>query len=521
MKHFRKDRVMHNRAIKPVHCIKTIISQVSVKQTPLIPQINKSRFANCKIKISICNAIVGILSLVCATQIFADLSTLSKNDPYPMFRALDPHDFLYTHKKLSLKDPEFADLKYDHVGIGISPFAQNAFHATNYRGNHSIGNIPVEIGDITGRWGMVGLLFGPAPQGQSFPPILINAMNILYPGMTPGTINDPTIMDPNQLLGFFSVPVKYRKRGVRFDLTGNIMCGFGLNLQTGVASLSQTVTAFNDLTCLAQSGCPQTVPNLTGFTFTTAQQTNIENTLMRQCDLREIAHQIGFNLHNYDTVSIEEIRLNLFWRQAYELNKGLPQWPHLLVMPFFELSASFSPGKIAEPSHAFAAPYGNNGHNAVGFTAGIEFDFFDTIEIGAEVGAVHFFPRDFCNYRIPTNPCQIGIFPFATAVKIKPGMNVNFTAQMAAYHFLDNLSFYFQYVMIEHKKNEITLRAPDPVFLVEKAEQTTDWKAKLINTSFMYDISPNIGLGILWQIPISQRNTYQSTTFMITFYATI
>lgn len=463
---------------------------------------------------------IVLLILLQSTSLHAALSSLSKNDPYPVFTAQDPHDFLYTRAKLKLKEPEYAQYKFDRFGIGVSPFAQNANKGTDYKGDHFFPNvatpppvpIEVELGDLVGRWSMVALLFGPIPQGRTLPPLLLNALNVLFPGMPPGSINDPTQIDPNQELGFFSIPMRYRKRGVRFDMSANIMCGFGLNLQAGVASMSQTVTAFVDLTCIPISGCP--------FVFTETTRTNIENTLMKDCLLHEIAHQIGVNLRNYDVVSVDEIRLNLFWRQAYELNKDMPHWPHVLVMPFFELSTSFSPGKTATTSHAFAAPFGNNGHTAVGFTAGMEFDFLDTIEIGAEVAVTHFFPRDFCNYRVPTSPCQIGIFPFATDVTVKPGLNWNFTAQMAAYHFLQNLSFYFQYVMVEHKKDEILLRCPDPAFLPEKAEQITNWKVKLANISMMYDISPNIGLGVLWQAPLSQRNAYQSTTIMLSFYAT-
>ena len=73
---------------------------------------------------------------------------------------------------------------------------------------------------------------------------------------------------------------------------------------------------------------------------------------------------------------------------------------------------------------------------------------------------------------------------------------------------------YFEWFVIDHKKDEVTLRIPDPAFLPKVLEQTTSFKTKLGNVAFNYDISPNIGLGFLWQIPFSQRNAYRSSTLM-------
>ena len=73
---------------------------------------------------------------------------------------------------------------------------------------------------------------------------------------------------------------------------------------------------------------------------------------------------------------------------------------------------------------------------------------------------------------------------------------------------------YFEWFVIDHKKDEITLCAPDPAFLPEVLEKMSSFKTKLGNVAFNYYISPNIGLGFLWQIPFSQRNAYRSSTLM-------
>lgn len=184
------------------------------------------------------------------------------------------------------------------------------------------------------------------------------------------------------------------------------------------------------------------------------------------------------------------------------------------------VSGSVSPGKKINPRDVFAVPFGNNGHAAAGFSAGLNFDFMDTIEVGGEVGFTHFFERDICNLRVPTSEYQSGIFPFATDVTLKPSHNWHFGGKIAAYHFLDRLSLFFQYLIVDHCEDKIELKCPDPAFKPEILECLTNWKVKLVDIGVTYDISPNTGLGFLWQAPLSQKNAYRSTTVLFTFYAT-
>jgi len=190
------------------------------------------------------------------------------------------------------------------------------------------------------------------------------------------------------------------------------------------------------------------------------------------------------------------------------------------MTPFFCLAGSFSPGKVAPATELFRVPFGNDGHSSVGFNSGLMFDFIETIEIGAEVGVTHFFSRDFCNYPVPTHPYQCRLYPFRTDVCISPGLNWFFGAKISAYHFLDKLSMYFEYIVLEHKMDKIKLNCPDPAFLPEVLEDMSTWKAKFGNVGFTYDISPNIALGFFWQTPISERGSFRSTTIMGTFNAT-
>ena len=439
------------------------------------------------------------------------LSSLAKNDPYPVFNSLDPHTFLYMHEKLKIKDPEYAERKRDNVGLSLSPFGQNADRGRDIDGKRT------QLGDLTGNWGMIALLFGPIPNGKTMAPALQTALTNLFPGVAPGDLNDGTKIDPTQNFGFFSVPLKYRKRGVRLELAADIYAGFGITLQTGIVSMTQTNTGFIDLTTCTPSDCQFDPTPITGQM--------VETYLISQ--LKTIAKEIKLDLGNYCETSVEEVRINLFWRRGFEINANDQEWPHFLLIPFFTVGGTVSPGsenRITDGgfNKAFFAPFGNNDHSGVGFTSGLDIDFIESIELGAEVGMTYFFKRSFEKFRLPTNEFQTTIYPFTTDVSLLPGFNWHFGAKIAAFHFLGRLSGYLQYIQMEHKQDEITLKKceDEGIFLPTQLENISGFKAKFINAALNYDISPNIGLGLFWQAPISQRNSYRSSTILVSFNAT-
>ena len=439
------------------------------------------------------------------------LSSLAKNDPYPVFSSLDPHEYLYMHEKLRIKDPAFAAKKRDNVGISISPFGQNANNGRNVSG------VRTELGDLTGNWGMIPLLYGPIPPGRTLAPTLQVALDNLFPGVAPGDLSDGTKIDPEHLFGYFSVPLEYRKRGVRFELMADIYAGFGLQFQMGVASMTQTSTGFLDLTICTPEGCHFNPTPLTGE--------NVVKYLMSE--IKSIAEEIKLDLCNFNQTSVEEIRLSLFWRRGFELNGDEDDWPTFLLVPFWTVGGTVSPGndsRIVQGgfNQAFAVPFGNNNHSGVGFTAGLDIDFVESIEVGAEVGMTYFFKKNFDKFRVPTSIYQSSIFPYTTDVTIQPGFNWHFGAKIACWHFLERLSGYLEYIQLQHKQDDIKLRKceDEGFFLPEQLECLSDFKVKYIDTALNYDISPNICLGVFWQAPISQQNAFRSSTIMLSFNAT-
>lgn len=443
-------------------------------------------------------------------------SSLARNDTYPVYTTRDPHIFLYMQERNKIKELVPEDDWRERVGFSISPFAQNADRGRNLDGQKTRGGVPVELGDIPNRWNMVALLFGNLPSGKTLGPVLQKAKDTLFPGVaTP--IDDERVIDCEQKFGFFSIPLKYRKRGLRFQVEANIISDFGVKIEAGVADISQSLTStadvcdFIDLTAKASR-----LDSDNKFNCTDVKVKDVEQLLMSE--VTNISQEIGLNICEFSEISSEDVYFSLYWRHAYEfLNQD--NCTQFLLIPFFELGGSVAAGKFKDPNEAFGLPFGNNDHNSIFFTTGINFDFVKTIEFGAEVGITHFFSRDFKDFRIPTSEFQTGIFPFTTDVTISPGHNWHFGAKISAYHFLDCLSFYFQYLLVEHQKDEICLKEADSAFMPNILAKRAKWRTKIANIAFNYDFTPHIGAGFLWQAPLSQRNTYRSTTLLFSFYA--
>lgn len=469
----------------------------------------------------------------------ADLTTRSKNDPIPLFSTLNKDDeLLLTREQLLYKfdalngwDYEWAEKKRDHVLISISPFAQNADRGKTIKGSVPCAITPncpqindVALSDLTGRTDMITLLYGKTPPGRtpiasSNPvinaeaakmfPVLNAAMLALFPFQPNGDpnpgLNNEANIDPAEQLGFFTFWEKYRKRGLRFELSGQLPFNLVLQMQAGFASIRQVRE--NTVNYTNQS-------NFTPVT-STVTTSSVNRFLMEQ--LNAIVNELNIDFCDFIDTSLEDIRFNLFWRDFFPVNEDAESsWARFLAIPYFEVSGSFSPVRIDNDRKFFAAPFGNNGHSSAGLTAGINLDFIETIEIGGEVGFTHFFRKEFCNMPVPTSEFQQNLYPYSTNVSIKPGENWHFCARLAAFHFLDRLSMHFEWYVLDHQKDHICVLEDDPdgAFLPEVLECRSTFKVKLGNIALNYDFSPNFNVGLLWQIPFSQRNAYRSSTIM-------
>jgi hypothetical protein len=460
------------------------------------------------------------------------LSNLARNDAYPVFSTLDPYNFLYKREKMDMKGLDYGTKNFEFLGLSISPYGQTADSGKDYDGTSTDESHTVPLGDVTGKWAMVPMTFnnGNACDDGFYPCdlscTLSNARQKLFDkwqsnyteAYNDQNFNNPSALDPAELCGFFSNDLKYTKRGCRLELAANIRGGFGFTTQASFADINQTLLTRTNTTPATGTDCP-TVP----------AYEDVNKYLMKE--ITNIAKEAGYDLSDFHESGVEEVRLNLYWRKAIAVNRDRKGYPKCLLMPFFVASGSFSP-KTISPHKIYAVPFGNNGHNAYGFSGGLNIDFFESIEFGAEGGLTHFGPRDICNFPIPNSPLQKGLYPFNTTVNYCPGHNWHFATTVAAQRFLENLSVYFQFVIIHHEKDcfqikdngqtccdsgeKMKLENFTPSTLINRSM----WTAKVGNLAFNYDVSPNISLGFLWQAPLAQRGTYRSSMVMASFNGT-
>lgn len=453
-----------------------------------------------------------LIGLSFGSQIVEAMSMYNRNDPWPIYKTLDPQFFLLNREKQILKGYAVDTEHKDRVLIAISPFAQRATIGKNICGDY------IQLGNLDGKWAMVGLLQGGVPEGQELPPSLLQAREVLYPDEPAGAvINDPFGIDKNQMCGFFEIPAKYRKYGVRINFEAQITNDIGISLDFGLADICFTTTNFDNLTINdTNTLCSVDVCHCDNENFT---RKNINEYLM--CPYECILQEIGYDISNFHKASAENFRAYMYWRHAYPINSNRDEWMDFLLIPFFKVGGTVSTDQRFDYNEYFALPFGDKNFNSIGFTGGLNVDFADTVELGGEAGLTHFFGKDCINMHVPTSKLQSGIYPFKTDVSLHPGDNWHFTAKMNAYHFLGNLSCFFQYVLVIHQEDEICLRCPDPdkVFKPELLESRSTFKVQVANIGFNYDISPNISLGFLWQAPLAQKNAFRSTTVMVGFNA--
>jgi len=473
--------------------------------------------------------------------------------------------------------------------FAVSPFFQTSNFAKDDNQTWT------ELGNVDGKWNMIALLpfnddvqggGNDLPIGKEFPEILFETRKNLLTGIqevldanpnndnqVPNasikelqsvqgllTLQDSVRAAQDELFGYFSVPIRYKKFGARFELNAKLFDNFGIAAQTGVVDISQIVDLRDQLRCapsifcqnfFSQNpqgcqttgsciepgvGCNYGTPTVTcanPFQIVDADGTRqtptvinnqvwaeilseLSTELMNR--LPDIAEGIGLDLCNFNKTGIEDVHVEAFWRKAYPIES-----PTLgccltrgLFIPFAAVGASFPSGKPKHPSSPFSVAFGNNGHYAVRADVGFSFDFVETIEVGAHGGLAHFFPRKIRNYRVPSTKFQTGVYPFTTDIEMSPGNTWHIGIFMNAYHFLECLSFYGEYLYVTHQTDHIKLTQPDNVFRPDILECQSPWMVQLLNFGFNYDISRNFRLGGFYQLPLQRRHAAKSTTYMLT-----
>lgn len=475
--------------------------------------------------------------LIMSVPAFGDLTTLNNNDPYPIYTSADPHDFLTAKYKNQFKDYG-NHLVGDRLRFSLSVFRQSANRGsgiidtklTDSTCAFVMSNLcknSTPLGDLKGPWNILGLLYDPPVKN-----LLETVLGVPDDVVVTCSLDQPSFSDVNKEFGFFSIPITYRKYGVRFDAEIALGCDFGLRIQAGVADIRQTAS-FNDLTCTSSGlSCISSADDSTTSCFglccvdtvTCSCKQVVIDKFMKRVDL--IARSLCLDIRDFHEFGIEDIRVGGYLRHVFVANEDRPAWPLFLFTPFFTFDFSIPTAKARKFNQLFALPTGNNKHASAGFTTGFTLDFAETVEIAFEAGLTSFFRRTHCNFPAPTNTLQTGMFPRLTTMEVKPGSNWHFGATLNAYYFLDRLSIFAQYLFINHDEDCFTIKSLQPVvsnitdtttpcdILTSKLREESKWEVQAINVGANYDIAPQCALGFIWQAPLSRRNAYRSTTIM-------
>jgi hypothetical protein len=522
------------------------------------------------------------------------LSTLAKNDPYPLFSTSYPYSCLLANTKNYLKecccedeysfscggwgyerhgncrasnyfvrhgecspcpDPLYTSCKqppiYDpcyytpsHFSAAFTGFYQKSNIGRNYDREKRF------LGDLEGGWHMLGMLYGPVPSLCGTPTTLDDTQlgiakvqlfgNFLEPIDNPNAPvpADHILVDCRELIGTFSVPIKYRKHGVRFETCFQFHEDIGFIIQGGYADIKQTLTDFiNREQCPLSEEETTYIQDCTNFTPDIVKEIN--SLLMSCTSANRIFREQGilkrdnvFNVCDFREGAFEDLRFGVWLRHIFEVNDEFNcEWPHFLFIPYFNAEASIALGGQKNRMNALAVPFGNDGHSSVGFTAGFHIDFIETVEVGFNGGITHFFGRNVKNYRLPTHDTQVGVFPFSTNVHLKPGNNHHFSVMLHAYRFVGKLSAHADFTFVNHSEDSISIKEEDffkpgepdfnemvkrdcRYFRVGQQECLTKFTSSFLTTAANYEISPNLSLGFAVQWPIQQRNAYRSTTVL-------
>ncbi len=210
------------------------------------------------VKLSRIVYVVSSLLLLSIPMLLHAENRYTSNDPYPVYTAANPLGMWTFWQNC---EPETSGR------LSISVFRQRANMAKGGPCDANIATtcatapnacsnccqacpLEVPLGDIHGRWNMVALFYPEANGNNTVANNLIAGLgleNSVITGVTDATalancitaLETPSLTDPNQQFGFFSVPIKYRKYGVRLQAEHDILCGFGLRLQAGVVTIQQ------------------------------------------------------------------------------------------------------------------------------------------------------------------------------------------------------------------------------------------------------------------------------------------
>ena len=435
--------------------------------------------------------------------------TLNYNDGYQLFGTVLPTAVLNREcRELLKQEGNGIDERFF---FSTSLYGQKATTARDLQKQTSF------VGDVHGRLNMVGLMYGTLPQGVVQPSLLQTAALQTFQNnpLLGVSIANPTYSDLTQNFGFFTDPGKYHKIGLRFQASVRPFQDLIFTVQAGIADLQQT-TSLVGMTSLATQAnvYPANSPNPLLPVGFSVDQTTIQKYLTEPC--QQIFQQLGVTVGDIQQTGPEDVSFYAILRHNFPINQDADpeEWAYFIFTPIIQIGATAAAAKAANPNKLYDISLGNNRHQSINIAGGFSLDFAETLELDFFTGITHFFSRTY-SARVPTHALQSTLFPYSTGIISKPGQSWFVSLGLNAYHLMDNLSIYAQYLYMAHLKDKISLVVPDAAFIPSRLEQDSPFKIQVANFGFDYDLSPNFAIGLGYQMPLARRGAYKANTVLL------
>ena len=341
-----------------------------------------------------------------------------------------------------------------------------------------------------------------------------------------------------EYFGCFSVPSEYMKAGLRFEFDINLSKYIDLVIQGGCVNVQQKLlsplksltaaftftndsgTSVNATSAIYDAMWVYSAATTPAGIMATQQQAAkdaFNDQITKNIDaLLSADGGIGFEYKDYNVFQAEDVRFCLSFKYPVTKNTSTlaeeDEYAPLIFTPYLQIAGSVPVGNSLKYLNALEISAGNNGHFSLGGTAGLSCDFIETIQIGIEAGYDYFFDAVHENRPCPNSQYQSVLYPYKRDINVQPGANTHCAVTISAYQFMQNANFFASYEYIQHGQDKHTLVTENANFFAEFLDQDTRWNSQMFNAGLNFDISPDFNFGIVCQLPVSQRNAFNTAS---------
>jgi hypothetical protein len=261
-------------------------------------------------------------------------------------------------------------------------------------------------------------------------------------------------------------------------------------------------------------------------TIAPADATITSDAILNATTMRQVLDELGMNADPFsewtfeDTYVAADFAYPFLFRNA-DGKDAVKIWPTISVGIWIPTARK---PKSLEPEHLFRVPIGNDEHLGVSVDGALNFDFKDTLTFNVGIGATFFDKKHFAKFPIKIHPKQRGFLPWKAKVERKLGDTVGAHAGVAAHNFIDGASAYFEYSLVSHRPDKLTMLNADIRKLHESDRDTLDafrnqmqetaWSSQELHFGICYQVTQNFEAGASFKVHVKGENVPKTRSIM-------